>query len=117
MKEELNRGDVVLVNLNPAKGAKKKKTRPCLIIQNDTGNRFSPLTIIAVITSQKEIDKKYPTDVWIEKGEGGLDYPSIIQSDQIRTIDKNRIIDKFGYLDASRMEEVNKALKISLDLP
>ncbi|MBA7663483.1 Endoribonuclease EndoA [subsurface metagenome] len=88
-----------------------------MIIQNDTGNRFSPLTIIAVITSQKEIDKKYPTDVWVDKGEGGLDYPSVIQCDQIRTIDKNRIIDKFGYLDTSRMEEVNRALKISLDLP
>lgn len=113
---ELKRGDVVLVSLDPAKGAEKKKTRPCLIIQNNTGNKFSPLTIIAVITKQKEIDKKYPTDVWVDKGEGGLDYPSVIQCDQIRTIDKNRIIDKFGYLDAPRMEEVNWALKISLDL-
>ncbi len=117
MKEELSRGDVVLVNLNPARGAEKKKIRPCLIIQNNTGNRFSPLTIIAVITSQKKIDKKYPTDVWVDKGEGGLDYPSVIQCDQIRTIDKNRIIDKLGYLDTSRVEEVNGALKISLDLP
>ena len=115
--EELKRGDVVLVNLDPAKGAEKKKTRPCLVIQNDTGNKFSPLTIVAVITSQKEIGKKYPTDVWVDKGEGGLDYPSVIQCDQIRTIDKNRIIDKFGHLDTSRMEEVNKVLKISLDLP
>lgn len=116
VSEELKRGDVILVDLDPARGAEKKKTRPCLIIQNDTGNKFSPLVIIAVITSQKEIDKKYPTDVWIEKGEGGLDVPSIVQCDQIRTIDKNRIIEKFGYLDASRMVEVDKALKISLDL-
>jgi len=116
VSEELKRGDVILVDLDPARESEKKKTRPCLIIQNDTGNKFSPLVIIAVITSQKEIDKKYPTDVWIEKGEGGLDVPSIVQCDQIRTIDKNRIIEKFGYLDASRMVEVDKALKISLDL-
>jgi mRNA interferase MazF len=116
VRQELKRGDVILVNLDPARGAEKKKTRPCLIIQNDTGNKFSPLVIIAVITSQKEIDKKYPTDVWVEKGEGGLDVPSIVQCDQIRTIDKNRIIEKFGYLDSSRMVEVDKALKISLDL-
>jgi len=116
VSEELKKGDVILVDLDPAKGAEKKKTRPCLIIQNDTGNKFSPLTIIAVITSQKEIDKKYPTDVWVEKGEGGLDVPSIIQCDQIRTIDKNRIIKKFDSFNASIMEEVNKALKISLDL-
>ena len=116
VSEELKKGDVILVNLNPAKGGEKKKIRPCLIIQNDVGNKFSPLTIIAVITSQKEIDKKYPTDVWVEKGEGGLDIPSIIQCDQIRTIDKKRIIKYFDSFNASIMGEVNKALKISLDL-
>jgi mRNA interferase MazF len=116
VNEELKRGDVVLINLDPAKGAEKKKTRPCLIIQNNIGNKFSPLTIIAVITKQKEIDKKYPTDVWIDENEGGLDYSSVIQCDQIRTVDKSRIIKKFGSLDASRIEEVNWALKISLDL-
>lgn len=50
------------------------------------------------------------------KDKGGLDYPSIIQCDQIRTVDKNRIIKKFGCLNVSIMEEVNRALKISLDL-
>ena len=116
MSEEPKRGEIVLVDLNPAKGAEKKKTRPCLIIQNDVGNKFSPLTIIVVITSQKEIDKKYPTDVWIEKGEGGLEQASIIQCDQIRTIDKRRIVKKIGAVDLSIMKEVERALKISLDL-
>ena len=104
------------MNLDPAIGAEKKKTRPCLIVQNDTGNKFSPLTIITVITSQKESKKKYPTDIWINKGEGGLNSPSIIQCNQIRTVDRNRIINKHGELDDSRMEEVNAALRISLDL-
>jgi len=113
---DLKRGEVVLVELDPAIGAEKKKTRPCLIIQNDTGNKFSPLTIIAVITSQKEIDKKYPTDVWVNQGEGGLDNPSVIQCDQIRTIDKRRIIERFECLDDTRMDEVDRALKISLSL-
>ncbi len=116
MSLELKRGETVLVDLNPARGAEKKKTRPCLVIQNDIGNRFSPLTIVAVITSQKEIDKQYPTDVWTTKGEGGLDYPSIIQCDQIRTIDKTRVIKKIGSLDPSRMKEVDQAIKVSLGL-
>jgi mRNA interferase MazF len=116
MDTELKRGDVIQVNLDPSMGAETKKTRPCLIIQNDIGNKFSPLTIIAVITSQKGFDKKYPTDVWVEQGEGGLISPSIIQCNQIRTIDKNRIIIKFGSLDVSRMVEINKAIKISLGL-
>lgn len=116
MKEEFSRGEIVLVDLNPARGAEKRKTRPCVIIQNDIGNKFSPLTIVAVITSQKEISKKFPTDVWVNKGKGGLDYPSIIQCDQIRTVDKRRIIKKVGIIDESIMKDVDKALKISLDL-
>jgi len=114
--DELKRGEIVLVDLNPAQGAEKRKTRPCLIIQNDVGNKFSPLTIIAVITGQKEIKKKFPTDVWIEKGKEGLEHPSIIQCDQIRTIDKRRIIKKIGAVDVSIMKEVDGALRISLDL-
>ena len=116
MSLELRQGETVLVDLNPARGAEKRKTRPCLVIQNDIGNRFSPLTIVAVITSQKEIDKQYPTDVWTAKGEGGLDYPGIIQCDQIRTIDKERVIKKIGSLDSARMKEVDKAIKVSLGL-
>ncbi len=116
MSDDLKRGDIILVSLDPTRGAEKKKTRPCLVIQNDIGNKVSPLTIVVVVTSQKEIDKKYPTDVWVNKGEGGLDYPSVIQCDQIRTIDKIRIIKRFGTLDSSIMEKVNQALKISVDL-
>jgi mRNA interferase MazF len=116
VKEEFSQGEIVLIDLNPAKGAEKRKKRPCMIIQNDIGNKFSPLTIVAVITSQKEISKKFPTDVWIDKGKGGLDYPSIIQCDQIRTVDKRRIIKKVGSIDKSVMKDVDRALKISLDL-
>ncbi len=116
MSEEFSRGEIVLIDLNPARGAEKRKTRPCAIIQNDIGNKFSPLTIVAVITSQKEISKKFPTDVWVDKGKGGLDYPSIIQCDQIRTVDKRRIIKKVGTISESVMKDVDRALKISLDL-
>jgi mRNA interferase MazF len=69
-----------------------------------------------VITSQKEIDKKYPTDIWINKGDDGLDYASIIQCDQIRTVDKRRIIKKIGHLSDPIMENVDQALKISLGI-
>ena len=116
MDIEIKRGDIVYVDLNPSRGSEKKKKRPCLVIQNDVGNKYSPLTIVAVITSQKEISKQYPTDVWIEISEGGLNYASIIQCDQIRTIDKSRIIKKIGTLDVKIMQKANKALIISMDL-
>lgn len=116
MGTEVKRGGVILVDLEPRIGSEKGKTRPCVVIQNDIGNKYSPLTIIAVITSQKEIDRKYPTDVWVLKGNGGLNFDSIVQCDQIRTIDKKRVIKTFGHLDDAVMKEVDKAAKISLAL-
>jgi len=113
---EIKRGDIIFVDLNPVMGSEKGKNRPCLVIQNDVGNKYSPLTIVAVITSQKEISRPYPTDIWINKGEGGLDLASIIQCDQIRTIDKRRIKKKLGSLSRAVMKKVNEAIIISLDL-
>lgn len=116
MAAELKRGDIVYVDLDPIRGSETGKKRPCVVIQNDVGNKYSPTTIIAVVTSQKELAKEYPTDVWINKGEGGLNFASIVLCDQIRTIDRRRIIKKIGRLDVSLMKEINKALKVSLDL-
>ncbi|MBN2408427.1 MAG: type II toxin-antitoxin system PemK/MazF family toxin [Candidatus Aminicenantes bacterium] len=116
MEADLMRGDVVRVNLNPTIGSETGKVRPCVIIQNDVGNKYSPVTIVAVITSQKRLSKKYPVDVWVRKGEGGLDIPSIILGDQIRTVDKRRIVQKLGRMSDPIMEEVDKAIKISLAL-
>lgn len=116
MSIEIRRGDVISVDLDPVKGSETGGTRPCLVMQNDIGNTYSPVTIIAVITRQKEIKKKYPTDVWVKKGDGGLEKDSIIQCDQIRTIDKKRIIEKYGCFDTAIMEEIDKSIKISLDL-
>jgi len=116
MSPELKRGDVVIVDLEPIRGSETGKTRPCLVIQNDIGNKYSPVTIVAVITSQKDISKQYPTDVWINRGEGGLNKKSIIQCDQIRTITKERIKANLGHFPPTIMKDVNKALEISLDL-
>lgn len=116
MTSEIKRGDIIFIDLNPVIGSEKGEIRPCVVIQNDVGNKYSPLTIVAVVTSQKEISKPYPTDVWIDKGEAGLDFASIIQCDQIRTIDKKRIKKKLGSLSHSIMKKVSEALKISLDL-
>lgn len=116
MDIEIIRGDLVYVNLELIIGSEAGKKRPCVIIQNNIGNKYSPVTIVAIITSQKEISKKYPVDVWIDKGEGELNYASIVQCDQIRTIDKRRIIKKIGHLSDSVIQEIDEAIKISLEL-
>lgn len=113
----LLRGDVYLVNLDPIIGKEIGKTRPAVIIQNDIGNKFSPVTIIAPISSVKEITKPLPIMIFLEKGEGGLNEESYVDCGQIRTIDKDkRLIAKFGSFSKSKMNEIDKAIKISLYL-
>ena len=113
---DIKRGDIILVDLEPVKGSETGKIRPCIVIQNDIGNKFSSTTIVAIITSQKEISKEYPTDVWVEKNKDGLNLDSIIQGDQIRTISKERIVKKLGHFDDVIMKKIDEAIRISLGL-
>jgi|SRR3989344_2532319 len=112
---EIKRGDIVLVNLEPVKGSEQRGVRPCLIIQNDKGNKYSPLTIIAPLTS-KQFTKEYPTNVFVKSKDSGLDKDSTILLNQIKTIDKSRIIKKIYSLDFFLMSQVDLAIKISLAL-
>ena len=115
--EPLLRGDIYLVNLDPIIGKEIGKARPAVIIQNDIGNKFSPVTIIAPISSVKEITKPLPIMVFLKKGEGSLKESSYIDCGQIRTVDKEqRLITKFGSLEKEKIKEIDKALKISLSL-
>lgn len=113
--EPLLRGDIYLINLDPVIGKDIGKARPSVIIQNNIGNKFSPVTIIAPVSSIKEITKPLPIMVFIEKGEGGLKEDSYVDCGQIRTVDKTeRLITKFGTLDKLKMLEIDKALRISI---
>jgi len=112
---KIKRGDVVLVDLNPVIGSEQGKIRPAVIIQNNIGNKYSPTTIIAPITS-KVFDKEFPTNVLLFSKNSGLKGDSTILLNQIRTIDKLRIIKKIHSLDKEIMKRVDLAIKISLDL-
>ena len=112
---EIKRGEIVLANLEPVKGSEQGGKRPCLIIQNDSGNEHSPLTIIAPITS-KEFTKEFSTNVFITKEDSRLNRDSTILLNQIKTIDKSRIINKISSLNNFIMSKVDLALKISLGL-
>ena len=112
----IKRGDILLVNLEPSLGSEQGKIRPCLVVQNDTLNQFSPNTIIVSITSAIP-DKKYPHTVIISRLESGLEKESTILCSQIRTISiEDRILKKLGSLEAGTMQKVNEALKTSLAL-
>ena len=109
------RGEVYLVNFDPVIGAEIKKTRPALILQNDIGNRYSPITIVAAITSQYE-EPLYPTEVLLPAGEGGTNVDSAILLNQIRSVDKRRLVKRLGSVHPETMRRVDRALQISLGL-
>ena len=109
------RGQIYLVAFDPTVGAEIKKTRPALILQNDIANRYSPITIVAAITSKAE-EKLYPTEVAIPRGEGGLAADSVVLLNQIRSIDKKRLVRRLGTVKAETMHQVDRALQISVGL-
>jgi mRNA interferase MazF len=111
----LTRGEVYLVNFDPTIGSEIKKTRPALIIQNDIANEYSPITIVAAITTKYD-DKLFPTEVLLIKNEGGLTQDSVVLLNQIRSIDKQRLIKRLGKIKDSTLKKIDSAIKISLGL-
>lgn len=113
MKAFPRRGEVWLVNWNPARGSEQAGRRPALVIQNNIGNEKAPTTIVAAISGSVRM---FPMNVKIDPPEGGLDFPSIVKTSQILTVDKRRLEKRIGRLSADKMGEVNGAIKLSLDL-
>jgi mRNA interferase MazF len=108
------RGDVFLVAFDPALGAEIQKTRPALILQNDVGNEHSPVTIVAAVTSN--VLRQGPTSVLVHAREGGLSVDSVVLLNQIRTVDKRRLVKRLGAVNPATMKRVDQALMISLAL-
>lgn len=106
------RGEVYVVNFDPTVGSEIRKTRPALVVQNDIANRYSPVTIVAAITSQFN-ESLYPTEVLVRAPEGGLGADSVVLLNQVRTIDKRRLARRLGSLKPDTMEHVDHALLIS----
>jgi mRNA interferase MazF len=109
------RGDIYLVSFDPTVGAEIKKTRPALVIQNDIGNAYSPIVIVAAITSRFD-DPPYPTDVILECKESGLPLRSAVALNQIRSVDRQRLVRRLGRAGMDAMRRVDRALEISLGL-
>lgn len=105
-------GDVFMIDLSPTVGSEQGGYRPCVVIQNNVGNRFSPTVQVAAITSQ--ITKaKLPTHVEVKASESGLEEDSIIMLEQVRTIDKRRLSKWVAHLNDEIMERVDWALMVS----
>lgn len=98
MKEsEIKRGDIFFADLDPGVGSEQLGIRPCIIIQNDVGNHFSTTTIIAPITSRTK--KTLPTHVPVSIRLGRMPKESIALLEQIRAVDKSRLLAYIGHAD------------------
>ena len=109
------RGEIYSVDFGEITSAEIGKVRPALIIQNNIGNQYSPTTIVAAIHEVDET-KDLPVCVLIKKGVGGLTKDSVIDVGHLLTIDKKRLGEKWGEIPPQIQQEVDKALKVSLDL-
>ena len=107
------RGEIYYANLSPSQGSEQGGHRPVVIVQNNTGNKHAPTTIVAPITSQ--IGKK-PLPTHILFNGCGMPKDSVILLEQIRTIDKGRLRQRMGQLPPEKVEVLDSAIKISLGL-
>ena len=111
------RGDIYIANLNPFRGSEQGGTRPVLVLQNNDGNYYCPTLIVAPLSSKlKKTD--LPTHFLLEKG-GGLATDSIVELEQIKTIDKSRVKRYVGKITLEQMSGVEDAIRESLgmDIP
>jgi len=107
------RGEIWLVSLEPVVGHEIGKTRPALVISNDRNNQFAETITVLPITSN--VKKIYPFETFMPKRETNLPVDSKIKSNQIRTVDKKRLIKLIGNVSEEKLKEVKQALFIHLN--
>ena len=109
------RGDIYLANLNPFKGSEQGGRRPVVVLQNNTGNLHSSTIIVATMTSHIDKKREQPTH-YILPPVGQLKTASVVQLEQIKTIDKCRVLKYFVRIPAEHMREINRVIKISMGI-
>lgn len=115
MEKSYLRGDLYFADLGQGVGSEQEGFRPVLILQNDVGNRHSSTVIIAAVTSKVDTKAKLPTHYYLSPG-NGLEQPSIVLLEQVRTIDKKRLAAYIGHLPEKQIRGINHALAVSIGL-
>lgn len=108
------RGEIYYADLDPVIGSEQGGIRPVVILQNNVGNRFSPTTIIAPISS-KIYKSSLPTHSYVSK-RNGIHKDSIVLLEQIRIIDKTRLLEKIDTMTENEILNMNKSLLISIGI-
>lgn len=120
----ISRGQIYTVELAPTRGREQAGRRPVLVISADAINRQPLVVTVVVGTDAKKVPRNYPTNVRVPAQETGLPKDAVFLCFQIRSLDPGRFrdlrtgrADPVGSLPAHRMEEVDRAIKLALDLP
>ena len=108
----VRRGDVVVVNLDPTIGVEIKKTRPAIVLSNDSINHYSQLIVVVPLT--KNTAHLSPSHTVIPKGVARLTFTSKAVTEQIKAIEKRRVVKRLGNLTPALLVEVERALKNTL---
>jgi mRNA interferase MazF len=112
----MNRGDVFDARLSPTEGSEQAGVRPVIIVSRDAINRSSPVVVVVPVTRAANVQRSFPNNVAIPAGAGGFTRASIALAGQIRAISKTRLLRLRGSLPAEIVQQVDRALRITLDL-
>lgn len=111
----INKGDLYYANLDPIVGCEQQGTRPVIIIQNDIGNKYSPTVLVAPITTKVNLKHKLPTHVFI-KATKNIKHNSIALLEQIRVLDKTRLLSYIDSLTEEQILDLDKAIIKSFNI-
>ncbi len=112
----MRRSDIFEARLNPTEGSEQAGVRPVAIVSRDAINKNSSVIVVVPLTKAANIKRHYPNNVTLAKGKGGLTFESVLLGGQVRAISKSRILRQRGTLSTEIMQQVDRALRITLDL-
>lgn len=115
MNRRIKRGDIYYANLYPIIGCEQDGIRPVVVIQNEMANEYSPVVLIAPLTSRVDSKPKLGTHVYVDKN-GKITHNSIILMEQIRVLDKSRLGSYICTLNKEKLQEIDKALICSFQI-
>ena len=112
----MRRGDVFDARLNPTEGSEQAGIRPIVIVSRDAINKNSSVIVVVPLRKAANVKRNYPNNVKIAEGAGGLTIDSVLLGGQVRAISKSRLLRQRGTLSADIMRQVDRALRITLNL-
>lgn len=115
----MQRGDVYLVDLDPARGSESNKVRPAVVVSNNAANRTAERNgrgVVTVVPVTSNTDRVYPFQVLLPAGEGGLTVDSKAQAEQVRSIDYERLRRRVGTVTPAKLGRLDEALRLHLAL-